>query len=90
MKYQLKVLEEKVEELQKTKDLSVSNNGNREETISETFKCRKCDKTFPKMKSLKRHVNSSHEPKIECNSCDKIFSKNYDLEVHITTDRKPS
>ena len=74
MKDQLRVLEQKVEILQKTKGLSISNNGDKEETTSERFKCRNCDKTFPSIKSLRRHVSSSHEPKIECNSCDKIFS----------------
>ena len=83
MKDQLKVLEHKVETLQKTKDLPNSKNCNNEETTIERPTCRKCDDTFPSMKSLKRHVSSNHAPRIECKDCDKIFSKNYDLEVHI-------
>ena len=51
MKDQLKVLEKKVETFQETKDLSNSENGNSEETITERFKCRKCDKAFPPMKN---------------------------------------
>ena len=89
MKDQLKVLELKVDSLQKTKDLPNSKKFNNEETSTERTKCRKCDDTFPSMKSLKRHVSSNHAPRIECKDCDKIFSKNYDLEVHITTDHKP-
>ena len=89
MKDQIKDLVNKVETLQKTKDLSSSKNDNSEETTTVRLKCRKCDETFPSMKSLKRHVSSNHIQKIECNDCDKIFSKNYDLELHIKTDHKP-
>ena len=73
LKDQLKVLEQKLETLQKTSTLSNSENGETEETTTETFKCRKCDDTFLSMKSLKRHVSSNHAQKIECNDCDKIF-----------------
>jgi hypothetical protein len=98
-KDQIKVLVKKVETLQKPKS---SKNDNSEETTTVRLKCRKCDETFPSIKSLKRHVSpnhtpkiecndcdTNHTPKIECNDCDKIFSKNYDLEVHIKTDHKP-
>ena len=89
MKDQLKVLEHKIETLQKTKDLPNSKNGTNEETTTERPKCKKCDETFPSLKSLKRHVSSNHAPRIECKDCDKIFSKNHDLEVHIKTEHEP-
>ena len=89
MKDQIKVLENKVETLEKNKDLSNSKNDKGEETTREILKCRKCDETFPSMESLKGHVVSNHAAKIECNDCDKIFSNKYDLEVHIKTEHKP-
>ena len=69
LKDQLKVLEQKLETLQKTSTLLNSENGETEETTTETFKCRKCDDTFLSMKSL----ITSHIPKIKCNNCDKSF-----------------
>ena len=49
-----------VETLQETKVHSNSENGESEETATERFKCRICDKTFPSMKKLRRHVSSNH------------------------------
>ena len=69
LKDQLKVLEQKLETLQKTSTLLNSENGETEKTTTETFKCRKCDDTFLSMKSL----ITSHMPKIKCNNCDKSF-----------------
>ena len=88
LKKQLKVIEEKVETLQRKTMNSNSENDNSEETAVERLKCRKCEKLFPSMKKLRTHLGSNHPSKIECSNCDKTFSRNYDLEVHIKTDHE--
>lgn len=55
------------------------------ENIS-SFKCNKCDKTFTKKLSLKRHLKG-HTKKLrslfKCHVCDKTFTEKSSLQRHL-------
>jgi len=69
---------------------------------SDIFKCKHCDNSFMKAKSLKKHMKKSHfriesieeetteeeksKEKFECNYCDNTFKKQRNLSMHIRED----
>ena len=65
-------LEKAVNDLENEKRV---NQNASENSTTERFKCRKCEKAFNSKKILKKHIVEVHADKIKCKSCDKIFFK---------------
>ena len=55
-------------------------------------KCEHCDKVFPNVIRLRRHVTELHDKKITCKDCNKTFTRNgyrqHRLTVHVDKEKK--
>ena len=47
------------------------------------FHCRKCDKEFNSIKTLKNHIREFHPQKIKCKECNEVFDLKCKLETHM-------
>ena len=56
---------------------------NESDKTLKTYKCRKCEKTFPSQDGMEKHFKDLHTRKIKCKLCDETFKSNHELEHHV-------
>ena len=86
LKINRKELDDVKEELKNVKDVMKKETGTSEDPTGNSeneFTCKTCGQSFISQKTLKKHHQSKHTPRIKCKSCDKTFAKTCDLELHI-------
>ena len=66
---------------------SLNVEGKEKEEFGNESKCKMCDKTFSKIKDLKRHITRLHNnfDEYPCDSCGKIFNIESNLKKHISS-----
>ena len=88
---EISTLKEKLKEMDSLKEIvaeltkKVKNleKNNDTKTSPKELNCRKCDKKYNSMKTLRIHIREAHPQKIKCEHCDDVFDTQYKLEIHI-------
>ena len=83
---ELRPLKKKVADLEEKLDKALTDkkvNVEEEEPLEKHEKCKICERSFPSVNEIKKHIKERHPKEIKCMKCAETFTKNSDLEIHI-------